>query len=87
MQKEKVRIYILARELNMESADLLKLCKAHGIDVKNQLSVLDPDQKDLVVQMVKRGGGGSAVAVAPAPTVVYPVGHINELYSQFFIFV
>lgn len=67
MQKEKVRVYSLARELNMESKDLLDICRQAGIDVKNQLSSLDPDQRDLVEQLAKRGGGGTAVAVAAPP--------------------
>src|SRR5581483_2041387 len=50
----------------MESKDLLDLCRQAGIDVKNQLSSLDPDQRDVVEQLVKRGGG-AAVAVAPPP--------------------
>ncbi len=71
MQKDKVRIYILARELNMESKDLLDLCKAHGIDVKNQLSSVEPELKDEIVAMVKRGSAGSAkpTALPPIPTV------------------
>src|SRR5271165_5803625 len=73
LQKEKVRIYALARELNIESKDLVDLCRQAGFDVKNQLSVLDPDQKDQVVQMIKRGGGDVAVASPPkAPTSVIP---------------
>src|SRR5207244_13644268 len=38
LQREKVRVYALARELNVESKDLLDLCKQLGFDVKNQLS-------------------------------------------------
>lgn len=67
MQKEKVRVYSLARELNIESKDLVDLCRQHGFDVKNQLSSLDPDQAEQVKVLVKKGGGGSAVAVAPPP--------------------
>ena len=62
MQKEKVRIYALARELDMESKDLLDLCRQAGIDVKNQLSSLDPEQRDAVELMVKRGGGTAVMA-------------------------
>jgi translation initiation factor IF-2 len=73
LQKEKVRVYALARELNIESKDLLDMCRQAGFDVKNQLSSLDPDQRDLVEQMVRRGGGGVAVAAAPKPaTPVIP---------------
>ena len=42
LQNEKVRIYHLAHELDMESKALLDLCRQHGIDVKNQLSTLSP---------------------------------------------
>ncbi len=69
MQKEKVRVYALARELNIESKDLLDLCRQAGIDVKNQLSSLDPDQRDAVELLVRKGGGGTAVATAPARSV------------------
>ncbi len=68
MQKEKVRIYALARELNLESKDLLEICRQAGIDVKNQLSSLDPDQRDAVEQLVRRGGGGVAIAEPPRST-------------------
>jgi translation initiation factor IF-2 len=70
--QEKVRVYLLARELNMESKDLLDLCRQAGIDVKNQLSSLDPDQRVLVEQLAKKGGG-VAVAAPPKPaTSVLP---------------
>src|SRR5262249_55250708 len=56
----------------MESKDLLDLCRQAGIDVKNQLSSLDPDQRDAVEQMVKRGGGGVALAAPPKSSTVAP---------------
>jgi translation initiation factor IF-2 len=59
LQKEKVRIYILARELDMESKDLLDLCKNHGIDVKNQLSSVEPEMRDQIVALVKRGSSAA----------------------------
>jgi translation initiation factor IF-2 len=71
LQREKVRVYALARELNMESKDLLDLCRQAGYDVKNQLSSLDPEQRDAIEQLVKRGG--TAVAVAPPPKPAAPV--------------
>ena len=70
MSKEKVRVYILAREFNMESKDLLELCRQAGIDVKNQLSSLDSDQREAVENLVRRkagGGGSTATAVLDAP--------------------
>jgi translation initiation factor IF-2 len=64
--QEKIRIYALAKELNLESKDLIDLCRRAGIEVKNQLSSLDPHQRDAVVELVKRGGG-VAVAAPPKP--------------------
>lgn len=71
MQKEKIRVYALARELNMESKDLLDLCRQAGMDLKNQLSSIDPEQKDSIVQLVKRGTSAPAPApvAAAAPTL------------------
>ncbi|HMC67021.1 MAG TPA: translation initiation factor IF-2 N-terminal domain-containing protein [Gemmataceae bacterium] len=63
--QEKIRIYALAKELDLESKDLIDFCRQAGIEVKNQLSSLDPHQRDAVVQLVKRGGGGVAVAAPP----------------------
>src|SRR5437899_2721256 len=68
LQKEKVRIYALARELNLESKDLLEICRQAGIDVQNKLSSLDPANRDDVEHLVKRGGGGVAVAESPRST-------------------
>src|SRR5262245_37205864 len=83
LQREKVRVYALARELNMESKDLLDLCRQAGFDVKNQLSSLDPEQRDAVEQLVKRGGAAVAVAApskpaAPVlPNVDTPMRNLN----------
>jgi translation initiation factor IF-2 len=73
LQKEKVRVYILARELNMDTTDLLRLCKQAGFDVKNQLSSLDPDQQVKLEEMVKKGTKASAVAAPVKPPVIKPV--------------
>ena len=74
MQREKVRVYALARELNVESKDLLDLCKQQGFDVKNQLSSLEPEQRDTIEQLVKRGGHkpSSAAPAKPAPPASLP---------------
>ena len=46
MQKEKIRVYVLARELNVDTKVLLDMCKQAGYDVKNQLSNLEPEQRE-----------------------------------------
>jgi translation initiation factor IF-2 len=66
LQKERVRVYALARELDVESKDLLDLCKQAGFDVKNQLSNLEPEQVTALRELIKRGP--KAVAAAPVPT-------------------
>ncbi|HEV3118317.1 MAG TPA: translation initiation factor IF-2 N-terminal domain-containing protein, partial [Gemmataceae bacterium] len=72
--QDKIRIYALARELNVETKDLIDTCRQAGIDVKNQLSSLDPDQRDMVVKMLKGGGGtATATAVATPPRSAAPV--------------
>ncbi len=67
--QEKVRVYALARELNIESKDLLELCRKAGFDVKNQLSNLEPEQRDAVVEMFKKGSHKQPAASAPAKPV------------------
>ncbi|HEY7423145.1 MAG TPA: translation initiation factor IF-2 [Gemmataceae bacterium] len=60
MQKEKVRIFALARELGIETKDLMTLCRQNGIDVKNQLSTIEPEVRDQVVQLVQKRGSAAA---------------------------
>ncbi|MFL5243501.1 MAG: translation initiation factor IF-2 [Gemmataceae bacterium] len=83
MQTEKVRIYQLAKKLNIESKDLLDFCRQAGIDVKNQLSSLDQEQCDAVELLVKKGSAGAAAPQAPpksvAPTLAAPPGRVRQL--------
>ena len=39
----KVRVYELARDLNLDSKQLVEKLKAGGLDVKNYMSTLDED--------------------------------------------
>ncbi len=72
-QRDKVRVYILARELNIETTDLLALCAQAGFDVKNQLSNLDPDQQQKLEEMVKKAPKlGAAPPAKPVTKVVAP---------------
>src|SRR5262245_28881826 len=54
LSKEKLRVYELARELKVESKDLLELCRQAGIAVKNQLSSLDHDQREAIEKLLHR---------------------------------
>ncbi len=75
MQKEKTRVYVLARDLNIDTKDLLDICKAAGLDVKNQLSNLEPEQRDMIIQLVKKGAhkaptpAAGKVGAPPLPDV------------------
>jgi translation initiation factor IF-2 len=83
LDRDKIRVYILARELNIESKDLVDMCRQAGIDVKNQLSSLDPEQRDQIVLLVRKGPSAAAKpapqkTVAPViPTVMTPVPNLS----------
>jgi predicted nucleic acid-binding protein len=49
--QEKTRVFALARELNMEPAALLTLCRLQGIDIRNQLSTLEKDQVSKIMEL------------------------------------
>ncbi len=67
-QKEKMRVYALARELDVDSKDLLHYCKELGYNVKNQLSVLDQDQVDKLKERATQGPKGPAASPAASPS-------------------
>ncbi len=78
--KEKVRLYALARELHMESKDLLDLCRQNGIDIKNQLSSIEPEQRDQIVGLLKRGpAAASATPARPAAPPTLPPARVPVL--------
>src|SRR5262245_32375775 len=64
--QKNVRVYALARELDIESKDLLDLCKQAGFDVKNQLSNLEPEQVTALKELVKRGPKTASAPPAPS---------------------
>lgn len=50
------RIYEIARELNISSADILAYCRELGFDVKSHSSSIDPAQKDKIISFYKKSG-------------------------------
>src|SRR5689334_13749311 len=54
----------------MESKDLLSICRQAGIDVKNQLSTLEPDQRDKIVALVQKGSGVATATQTARPAAV-----------------
>jgi translation initiation factor IF-2 len=71
-QKEKVRLYTLARELDIDTKILLQYCKELGFDVKNQLSSLDPEQSEQLKQRVERGNRPPTMPPAQSPRANIP---------------
>ena len=72
---EKVRVYILAKELKLETKDLLVICQELGFSgIKNQLSGLEPDQVSALKKRVKDGPAKPTAPArsAPAPAVGGP---------------
>ena len=65
---KKVRVFNLAKELNLESKVLLDYCKELGFaEIKNQLNGLEPDQVDSLKERVKKGPRPGNAARAPLP--------------------
>lgn len=72
-KEKKVRVFTLAKELNVESKLLLDYCKELGFaEITNQLSGLVPEQADALTERAKKGpkpGAGHAPAPAPGVTL------------------
>jgi len=60
----KIRLFALAKELGIDSKDLIDHCLSAGIKVKNSpLASISPEERDLVLSHMKNAG--SSVATAP----------------------
>jgi predicted nucleic acid-binding protein len=64
-----IRLYILARELGVGAKELLDLCRHAGFQVQNQLSLLNRDEADAVLALV-RGPETDEVASVPSEKTV-----------------
>ncbi|MCI9238356.1 MAG: hypothetical protein HFH07_08275, partial [Dorea sp.] len=63
----KIKIYELAKELNIQSKEVIEFLKARSIEVKNHMSVLEEGDAGQVRKMFSRSGSGSpARQEAPA---------------------
>ncbi len=73
---EKVRIYQLAKELNLETKDMLELLDSIGVEYKSHSSTIDEETAETVRQLAEdaRGDSGSAApGDAPAAAPAEPV--------------
>ena len=64
----KIRIFALAKELGLDSKDLIEIGSRAGIQIKNSaLASITPEERDTIVSFMKNDGGGSTTAQADAP--------------------
>ena len=67
----KIRIFALAKELGLDSKELIEYANAAGVEVKNSaLASISPEEKDLVlaqIQAAQRGNTSTAVKDDAAP--------------------
>ncbi|HEV8069108.1 MAG TPA: translation initiation factor IF-2 [Planctomycetaceae bacterium] len=69
----KIRIFALAKELGIDSKDLIEHCNAAGIKLKNSpLASISPEERDRVLQQMKKGGAGPAPAPATEDVQMTP---------------
>src|SRR5579872_7365775 len=65
----KIRIFALAKELGMDSKDLIEHCTAAELKVKNSpLASISPEERDLVLSRLKHSGSSATVVEEPQMT-------------------
>src|SRR5258707_6005246 len=80
-KEKKVRVFNLAKELNVESKLLLDYCKELGFaGITNQLNGLEPDQAEALKERVKKGPKPGAthapVPGSPPKSVIPPTANL-----------
>ena len=79
---QKIRIFALAKELNMDSKDLIEACARVGIVVKSSaLASISPEEKDKVLDFLKETSSSSVASTPVAKTV--PVPPVREAVKTF----
>ena len=66
----KIRIFALAKELNIDSKELIEACAKIGVVLKNSaLASISPEERDKVVEYLHGHGGGGAKGGQPMTPV------------------
>ena len=69
-EKEKVRVFALARQMGVDSKTVIDICRSLGFDVKSQLASLEADQVETLKQRIAKGGKtAEPVRQASAPVL------------------
>src|SRR5690606_39549981 len=63
----KIRVYELARDLGLESKDLVDFLEELGADVKNHMSTIEDDIAELVREHFSKAGSAGQAAGGKAP--------------------
>uniref|UniRef100_A0A7C4QWA2 Translation initiation factor IF-2 n=1 Tax=Schlesneria paludicola TaxID=360056 RepID=A0A7C4QWA2_9PLAN len=66
----KIRIFALAKELNIDSKLLIEFAGKAGIAVKNVLASISPEERDQLVAYVKSHQGAAAAPAPEKPAVI-----------------
>jgi len=74
----KIRIFALAKELNIDSKLLIEQCTKAGIAVKNVLASISPEERDKLIEYMSAQKGGAPAA----PTVEKPAAPPREAASE-----
>ncbi|MFG0331935.1 MAG: translation initiation factor IF-2 N-terminal domain-containing protein, partial [Maioricimonas sp. JB049] len=67
----KIRIFALAKELGLDSKELIQRCNEAGLNVKSSpLASISPEERDMVLELIrkKEGGGDPEPAPSAPPT-------------------
>ncbi len=69
----KIRLFALAKELGIDSKDLIEHCNSAGIKVKNSpLASISPEERDLVLGHLKKSGPTTVAAAPPEEAQMTP---------------
>ena len=71
---EKVRIYQLAKELNLDTKDMLDLLDSMGVEYKSHSSTIDEETAEAVRGLTDDARGGSGNAASAGDAATEPVG-------------
>ncbi len=78
---QKIRIFALAKELNMDSKDLIEACAKVGVILKNSaLASISPEEKDKVLDFLKQSSSTSTPAVKAV--AVPPVREVAKHFDK-----
>ncbi len=84
----KIRIFALAKELDIDSKLLIDYCAKAGITIKNSaLASISPEEKDRVMDIIRASGPATTTAVAPpsAPMREHPTevsGKVRQIRNM-----